>query len=470
MADVKHGPTLLSGCLARFAADPPPFDPGKLKRLRTYVQDFVESNFTPIPCDADVTVETWLANNNNYTEARKRELLETWNNSNAQYSGSRSEVKVSLFGKVECYCKYKQPRGINSRSDVAKCHFGRFCKLMEDQVYQMPSFIKHVPQRLRPKYIVDLLGHLPGPYYETDYSHFESHFVPEVMEAVEMVLYEHMLKHYPEVYYDMHKAMCGENRCCSNHFRIDVDGRRMSGEMCTSLGNGFTNLMLANFLATEKGGAIVGVVEGDDGLFVSTVPLTPADFSSVGFTIKMLVHEDLYRTSFCGLVSSRDMSTMADPRKTLLTFGWTHSPLRLAGDKVLMELLRAKALSLAYEHPRCPILHTVAKVMLVHTSGYAPRFDGGWYASTLNEEISRFSSETAELMALGPSQSTRDDFADHYGIPVDVQMSVEAEILAWRGGAFDGPWIRYLYEGDEWNDARDYWQRYVRPGRREPIN
>jgi len=142
----------------------------------------------------------------------------------------------------------------------------------------------------------------------------------------------------------------------------------------------------------------------------------------------------------------------------------------LAGEKVLLGLLRAKALSLAYEHPRCPILHALAKRMLVHTNGVTPRFDSGWYASQLTHEILQFSEQTMEMMALGPSQSTRIDFAEQYDVPVDVQLLIEEEIAAWKGGCLDGPWVQYLYYGDEWNDARDYWRRYVRPGAREPIN
>lgn len=457
--DTRDGPTLLEGCLARFASSVPTLDRAAMHRLKKFVTTFVKKNFTPIPADADVSFETWLANTQSYSAARKEELRQVWDSSKRAVR-FRKDFENKNFAKKETYGQFKHARGINSRTDVFKCFSGPFFKLMENEVYLHQAFIKHVPQRQRPAYIQRMLGKYPGPWAETDYSQFEKHFTPEVLHSVEFVLYKHMLENFPSVYRVIASALSGTNVCSNPYFSLKVRGRRMSGDMCTSLGNGFTNLMLATFIASEKGGMLEGVVEGDDGLFYSSVELTPDDFMRLGFTIKMLKHDDLLRTSFCGLVMSRELSTMTDPLKVLLNFGWTNSAQMNGGPRVLGGLLRAKALSLAYEHPQCPILSTLAIRTLELTKEFSPRFSKGWYDYNLVRETEMFKEETASMLDEGPSDVTRRDFATHYGVPVHIQLHVENEIAKWTGGPLDGPWLRFVTEGVH-VDARTYSLRYV---------
>lgn len=459
MPDTRHGPTLLEGSKARFARNPPKPKSGMIRRFKRFVERQVVEMFEPLPADADVSVSTWLKNNDNYSEARKAELLLRWNESEGQVDALDLQ-EVDLFTKTETYMAYKHARGINSRSDVAKCLFGPYFALIEEEVYKNAAFIKHIPVCQRPKYIMDMLGHFPGPFLETDYTAFESHFTPEIMSACEMVLYKHMLQNFPEMYSIIKRVMTGVNRCKARTFVMHLLGRRMSGEMCTSLGNGFSNLMLMKFAVHVKGGEVVGVVEGDDGLFHSTVPVTSQDFLDLGFLIKILEHRDLLRSSFCGLVMSSDGATMTDPWKTLLNFGWTHSRMMNGGRRVLMELLRAKALSLAYEHPQCPILSVLAKTVLRHTTGWNARFEENWYESQLNREIVRFSAQTEERLAQGPSLATRMEFHDHYGISVATQLAVEEEISGWRGGPLDGPHVRGLFADEKYECLRHYFETY----------
>lgn len=458
MPDLVDGPTLLNGCKARFCAKPPVPKRNLLRALRKHVRWRVKKLFKPLLPGEVPTVREWL-DSCPYPLHRKTELLKAWTGAEEQIRAK--DFKVLSHGKQETYLRYKHARGINSRSDVFKCYTGPYFKAIESVVYKHPVFIKHVPVRERPAYILNMLGSKPGPFFESDYSQFEKHFTPEVMESLEFELYDHMLKDFPAALKTIKDAMSGKNRCSYGKFRIDIEGRRMSGEMCTSLGNGFSNWMLADFLCTRKGGHFIGVVEGDDALFYSTVPLTKEDFAELGFEIKILEHQNLLRTSFCGLVMSEDLATMTDPRKVLINFGWTHSPLRVGGPKVKAGLLRAKALSLAYEHPRCPILFALAERMLVHTHGVRPRFETGWYEQTLNAEIAKFSAETAVMIRAGPSHQTRCDFADQFGIPIEHQLSIEREIADWKGGYLDGPFLRGLFTGPDYEDCRDYFDRYT---------
>lgn len=464
MPDLRHGPTLLNGCLSRFAATPPQPDRTQLRRLRKHVRWRVEQLFKPLMPGEVPDVPTWLAGCP-YPEWRKKELLDTWYTNHGCLR--RRHYRVVSHGKRETYVKYKHARGINSRTDMFKCATGPYFKAIEEVVYKHPAFIKHTPVRQRPALIKEVLGGFPGPFYETDYSQFEKHFTPEVMESLEMILYAHMLKNYPEMLATIREAMLGRNKCCFGKFRLDINARRMSGEMCTSLGNGFSNFMLADFLATQKGGRVTGFVEGDDGLFFSSVPLTAEDFRALGFEIKILLHTNLLRTSFCGLVASEDLITMTDPLKVLLNFGWTHSLQMNGGKKVLDSLLKAKALSLAYEHPRCPILSVLATTVLSRLEKVRARFDTGWYEQHLNAEVDMFKEETAELIALGPSMMARSDFAEIFGISIHQQEMVEDEIRSWAGGQLDGPWTLALF-GSDYQHARDYCERFTAGNRRSP--
>lgn len=466
MPDAYDGPTLLEGSKARFAATAPKVARAVLRELRSFTIDFVRRNFVPIPANEDVSVARWLRENGTYSLKRKVELQRVWDD--AKRSVSKRDMDVKLFTKVENYPSCKHARGINSRTDVAKCYFGPYFHLIEQIVYENPAFIKHVPVRQRPRYIQDMLARYPGPYLETDYSQFEKHFTPAIMNAVEMQLYRYMLSNFPSVFRDIKRALTGTNRCYANSFMLKVKGKRMSGEMCTSLGNGFTNLVLANFIAYRKGGVIQGVVEGDDGLFHCTVPLSSADFLECGFTIKMLQHDDLLQSSFCGLIMSGDLSTMTDPVKVMLGVGWTSSNLRMCNDVVLKGLLRAKALSLAYEHPQCPILYRLALSLLVRTEGVVPRFSTNWYESSLLQEVERFKEETQLMLQKGPSPRTRIDFARVFGIPIPVQLRIEQELSEWHGGALDGPWTRYVCRAVH-PDCRMYASRYVRGSKSYPL-
>lgn len=459
MPDVRHGQTLLEGCLVRFCANPPLPDRRKLRRFKRFVWHYVK-RFEPIHSDADVSVEKWLENTTTYSAARRLELLTSWNLAGRCMNRER-DFLVKSFGKVETYPKFKAARGINSRTDVFKCFSGPYFKLIENEIYKDPAFIKHTPVRLRPAYIQNMLAHLAGPYYETDYSQFEKHFTKDFMMTCEMELYRHMMQSHIQAFKHIKKAMTGKNRCIFRDFRITIEARRMSGEMCTSLGNGFSNLMLAKFIVFEKTGrdALTGVVEGDDGLFACPCDLTKEDFEGLGFDIKILKHDNLLRTSFCGIVMSEDLATMTDPREVLVNFGWSHSPLAFGNINTRMSLLRAKALSLAYEHPSCPILSKLATRILVLTTGYTPRFVGNVYEQQLFLEMERFKEETAVLLLRGPSLQTRRDFAAQFDIPIWQQMDVELALQSITISEIVSPAILGLF-GTEFEPHRRYYEEF----------
>jgi len=434
----------------------PPFTKTVLNKLGKFVDNWLVSNLKPLPPDTDFDFDDWIESTT-YPLYRKDELRAV----HEDLGGRLPSTENQSHGKRETYLKYKHARGINSRDDQFKVFSGPIFHKIEDSLYHHPSFIKHVPEKDRCGYLDEMFHGYSGPFYQTDYSHFESHFVPEIMRALELRLYRYMLVNHPQLFRVISRALSGTNNCHYRGFSISVKGVRMSCDMCTSLGNGFSNLMLFEFAVSEKGGRCKGVVEGDDGLFVATVSVNAQDFANLGFSIKIELFNSIYEASFCGMMMSSDVAHFADPRKVLINFGWSHSPLMRSGDKVAAGLLRAKALSLLYENPRCPILSSLAFHYIELTSGIQPRWESNWYDRLLQSEAIKFSEWAMSEFLKGISSASRADFASIYDIPQNVQVRIEEEICTWpMVGVIVSPTIDALF-GDEFRDCRDYFDRFV---------
>lgn len=320
------------------------------------------------------TFGDWL-DDTPYTESRKAQL-EVANDECLANGGIWSDPKytaVKSFMKDETYTDYKYPRAINSRHDAFKCACAPFFKAIEKELFKLPFFIKKVPVRDRPAYILERLYAPGAKYIATDYTAFESLFTKELMMDCEFILYEYMTANLAEgrTWFAMiRKVLGGINRLAFKHFILELVATRMSGEMCTSLGNSFCNLMAALFILAECGTRnAVGVVEGDDGLFrVDKRVPTIQDFADLGLNIKIELHDDVATASFCGLIFDRDdLANVTDPREVLASFGWTSAKYLRASDRTHKMLLRAKALSLLYQYPGCPILQPLALWAMRHT-------------------------------------------------------------------------------------------------------
>ena len=460
IADTNHSETMLWGCEMRYLAKPPPIERSLWQELYNFVARELAARYVPLELDDIPTSREWLENSG-YSNPRKQELIAVETESLGSDPCAGDSVELAGFGKRETYLKYKPPRGINSRSDKFKLWAGPLMAAIERKVYEDPSFIKHVPVKDRPLYIRERLGDNPGPFYVSDFSHFESFFTPEIQQAMEGQLYEYMLSKIPHGR-EYAKILQGVNVIHYKNFSIRVPGVRMSGEMSTSLGNGFSNLMIWMFLAERNGIKVKGVVEGDDGLFAQCggdYILKTSDFKSVGFEAKLEVHKDLLTASFCGISMSEDLISLTDPRKVLLNFGWSHSPACGPSPRVRIQLLRAKALSLLYEHPRCPILSKLAMRVIQMTEGVRARYEDNWYERQLSAEATNYRGWAFSEYEKGISKLARTKFDELYNISEELQVELEDTLDSWRGGMLPDVFVG-LY-GDEYSDCRDYFSRFV---------
>lgn len=354
--------TMIAGVCKRIAAKVPRADKDELHNIKRFVFSWLKQNLEPLSSTTKYDFEDWLGRTN-YPEWRKQDLRVTY--ASIVNPRDKRNFFVKCFMKDETYTEYKHARGIFSRKDEAKCLLGPFIKKIEEVLYTHPAFIKHIPVRERPDYISRLLDKPGAKYIATDYTSFESHFTAEVMENIEFVLYRYMLKECPDrgLFEFLLGQLSGTNKCTFKRFKLDINATRMSGEMCTSLGNGFANYMLMLYTCKKIGSECTGVVEGDDGLFIvhPRIP-TPEDFAEIGFTIKMEVHENLRTASFCGIIfDEKDKVNVTDPLEVLCGFGWSKNTYIGARRVRKMELLRSKSLSFLHQYPGCPIIQSLAK-------------------------------------------------------------------------------------------------------------
>jgi len=414
--DSNHDPTVKAGFMKRLCSAPPCGDPAVLLRLREFVRNYVQR----YPRIQHVDFYEWLEGTP-YTNSRKEQLATIFEDLVGGRPTRNESQSVKSFVKSEFYTEFKLPRLINSRHDAFKCVSGPIFKAIEEVVFKDPKFIKKTKVSERPA-LIDGLRTAGSRFYGSDFTAFERHFVPQILQIVEFQLYRHMCGHFPVMSF-ICKVLSGKNHLRTRSgLKIVVEGRRMSGEMNTSLGNGFTNLVLAEFIASENHSRISGFVEGDDGIFaVDKVP-TVAQYAACGFEIKINEFADPREASFCGLVFASSGQVLRDPIKFFMGFGWTQSYLN-AGDVIMDQLLRAKCLSALNETPHCPIIAVLAHEGLKRTNHVAPRFAYDGY-----HELLDCPRDCQSVVQYAPTAETRALFSKMYGISEAAQLLAEQAI------------------------------------------
>lgn len=464
--DVRDQLSQVRGVCRRILIKTPEVDKTQIARFRSFVRMYLRTEarrhgLLPLDETQMLDMESWLATTG-YPEWRKKELREA----QRQVHEGVSTDKLFLckcFGKVEALEGAKENRIINARVDYAKVTFGPAIKSIEQRVYAcIPEFVKHIPICEYPAHILEMCSPAPGErVIATDYTSFEGHFAPEMIRVCECALYRYMLGHrWSELSGQMTEVLSGNNVCQSPLVSYSVRGCRMSGDMCTSLGNGFTNLMIIKFLAWEMKSKVRGFVEGDDGIFAITgeVP-SPQQYAELGFNIKIDVVDRPEVASFCGQVfSAETKEIVVDPLYVMLNVGWTSSDQRHGTEATMRRLLRAKAISLAYQCPRCPIINSLCRALLRLTRGVAPKFPtfGGlrdWWEMRKIGPVSVLSDEVGSRLALGPDASLRGVVAEVYGWQPHEQIELEKFFDSWTKIE---PWSHPTVDGKIPVDYSDY--------------
>jgi hypothetical protein len=454
----------IDGAKHRVGSITPPVNKKTLRQFKTFVSDWLHKNLTPLSPESDVSVETWLKESP-YTEARKEELLTKLHDFKELMRDHQiDKAKLESFIKEEFYGEPKAFRTINSRLDEYKCLVGPIIHAIEQQVFKNNRFIKKVPVSERAALINECMAKLGYVGFEIDFQSFEGSFCRAFMEACEVQLFEYMSKMLPmaKEFMVLYRQLLLSNKLCFSGFVCVILAKRMSGEMSTSVANGFSNMMLIEFTAFKQGIIVIFFVEGDDSIGVSSAPLSTKWFTKLGFIAKIIRHNDVRTASFCGLIFTSEESLVKDPIKTILQLGWCSRQYNLANDKTRGQLTRAKALSLKCEMPDCPILGPLADKLIELTCNYSMKksiqkllpslssYERGEYLNLVNNNA-KWSVKSNVTTA------SRLLVAEMFNISVDAQLIIESEIQEMSLGPFNSPTLDTLLHSDKFH----YWNTFV---------
>lgn len=443
--DSQDTNTRTMGLMKRIGAVMPEVkDPNFYSDLKEYVLTWLKARqIRPLTDQDDLSFETWLTKTN-YPLWRREELIkvkETTLKLNANNGkGDYRHFGIKIFTKDETYVDYKHARLIFARSDAAKCYFGPYFKAIEERIFDLstnPEFVKHVPVAERGRYVYDKLFVPGAKYIATDYSSFEAHFTKQLQDSCEMVLYKYMLENrsdFEEVFKTMRETLTGRNDFYGQNVEGSVKACRMSGEMNTSLGNGFTNLMLMSYICHKLNLPCNGVVEGDDGLFSFPDGYHPTSqhLRDIGCNIKLEEFDELNQASFCGLVFDlEDKEVITEPIDVLSTIGWLSRRYLMSRRNTQTSILRAKALSALCQYPACPLVSELARKICTLTKSYDIRKyynsrNVGWWERTQLEQVLKDPKFYKTIKPIG--LKTRILVERVYGIPINVQLASEERI------------------------------------------
>lgn len=455
------------------------------ERFRRFARNWIIRNIAPISFEVDPRFGPWFETRH-FPAAKALKYL-----MGHQQFGEIIDVEMiwdlvmranesDCFIKPEFYTEPKAPRAIMSRLDAVKALLGPIFHLVSKVVFAHPQFIKTVPVRERPAYVRNMLQFPGATYIETDYSKFESHFGVWLMHVIDYELLRHILKEMPErdVFLRLYReTIAGRGKLKFRGLMAFLTGRRQSGEMNTSLSNGLADLLFMLYMAFICGAEVDMVVEGDDGLCVwRGAPLpTKRDFAAMGINIDFLSFDNINEAGFCSMIHDVESGIIVtDPIKQLCRFGWL--PYRYAdlreGKKD--NLLRAKALSILYQYPGCPVLADYALyIVCVTASGGTQGVDsvirkGGYgvfdaHQMKILQEAQTHATNSGgyEALYVKPTNEARQLVVEHFGLAVSTQMYLEALFKSWaaagqkRSLTCDAFWYAVP---DCW---KDNWNMYV---------
>lgn len=427
------------------------FDPHLMKDFKKFVGRYV-TRYEPLE-NFGISVESanlyWLDPCKHYTVKRK-DVLRSYITEycevgiDAFIREHRDFYSCMSFIKREFYSEVKSARIINSRSDEFKALCGAHIKRIENVVTHTKHFIKTITLDERVKRMTEIVQKYQY-VFETDYSSFEGTQSQEFHQACEGQLFKHMLSNNPEVWRIIGPIFDKEFRevCISipskRNERMSFKGSRMSGDLWTSLGNGFSNMMVFLFslhrltrkLRLTQAIDADWLCEGDDGYFAANY-----DFSAIfqdtaeklGLRMKVDHGEELNDVSFCSTCVGPGGIAVPNFWRILEKFGYVFDDTIIMrySDKPTraeLNLLWAKNLSLNATSQGVPILQplTIQLAKIIKPRTLRRKFFTYW-------EIEKYDILEWTIRETPITMEMRTFFAERFGVSVDKQLQVESFI------------------------------------------
>lgn len=419
----------------------------EIKRFGVFVNNFIHSHYEPLeymPLSHKLQ-DTWL-DNSKYTIKQKEKfhkILQEYFDSGLtlhHYINDNDKLhsriyECGTFIKKEFLTEEKFPRLINPRPDEFKAFVAPYIKEIEHRVIYNEHFIKGK----LPNEVVDRMKEIQSKYlhlYETDFSSFEGSFSVEFQDVCERALFDYMLQFNPHIKSMVDECYTGRNVLIlgATKDKITFKGSRMSGDMWTSLANGFSNMMIMQYCAMLSHKRVSDdfdfMVEGDDGLIGSNYAIDFGIVKKLGFSLKCVEACDTNDLSFCGHRYSPSGDHFVDAVAQLTKFGWAYETAVIDNysentTKYEAALMRAKALSLLVNAGGMPIVQPLCEQIILLTEGIKverKHFDR-WL--DMQYDVSKLDHLTFRKDI---TKDNREYFANLYGVNITEQLKIEQEI------------------------------------------
>lgn len=419
-----------------------------------FVQREIIPRFTPLDyIDPDTCFEEWMkiSKYNTKRQERLRNLRQDFYN----HKVNRNKIfYCKSFIKSEFYNDWKEPRIINSRDDIFKAMVGGLIVRVQDAVMK-DHFIKHHT----PIEVAHMMYDLASRHkfvYETDYSSFEGSFKKMDMLNVEFKLFEHMLQNYPLELSLIREAYTRFNVCkyWDGHKNVYAKfaGSRMSGDMWTSLSNGFMNMCMIEYMkykfeqVNRVPVSLDYLVEGDDGFIATDVELDFELVKKLGFQLKCERKDNVNDLSFCGICMYKGV-LVPDANRIMNKFGYVHDMDAIRwfgrGDRTLTKkmknMIHSRALSLMAMARGMPVLQAIAQQQLQFGGRMDPKYLDWWEKETYDF------SDAASMTALPVSMDMRKFFEWRFGWKVERQLEIEKELEKCHDVCYDIDFTSLLF-------------------------
>lgn len=267
--------------------------------IQKYLTDiFIPEYITPLPPGHDfrTALRDWMTHCDRYTVKKKQQLYDLLEqilsgSYEAPYHGRGDPLGlrvINMFQKCENYESIKEPRAISACSESLKAYIGGFIHLVDKHaINTTPFFVKGMnPQQVDRRR--RLMSQKWSLFMGSDYSSYEGSQDYQWINMIEKEIYKVWLANYPEVYKilaDLYEN--GHDIYWKKRYFGHLMGKRMSGDVQTSIGNGICNAVIWKYVSYITNTPIELLVEGDDAFICSDAELDVRIVNDLGFDCKI---------------------------------------------------------------------------------------------------------------------------------------------------------------------------------------
>lgn len=352
---------------------------------------------------------------------------------------------TQLFIKDEGYPDgTKPPRLISFPQEGEKLLMSMAFYHIMHPMFSSAYCTKEVPEHLRPRVIENRLSELPNKFV-ADYTSFEC-----VPNKLLMQLGEHRVLRQlvPREYHFLFDIIeRGGTLTHRSGVAMKTPAVQYSGRYTTSLSNTIRNKLLMDAVALSLGVEYRGVYEGDDSLtawpsHITEEKITDA-LGKLGVAAEIAGVDRIGSAGYCSMYWNEKYELVCDPIKVLATFPFSTSQLA-SSPANSADLLSAKAMSLAYRSPGCPIVSAVVRRYIKSTGSMETRneYERRWFrefSHTVRNQTQNNKRTAIKVvfdrwdLVRYPTPEQRQFFWDIFNITPCLQRTIEDKILTEDG-------------------------------------